>query len=61
MADKLKKKFGTNKSSHFHLADFLIKMQEKANRGQLVRLVDFFGLFVGDYLLDVSINYCKLL
>ena len=29
-------------------------MKEKRKRGQLVRLVDLFGFFIGDFLLDVS-------
>ncbi|XP_028398219.1 cytosolic phospholipase A2-like [Dendronephthya gigantea] len=51
MAHELKTKFQTGLLSHFH-AHFFTQMREKAKRGQLVRLVDLFGLFIGDCLLD---------
>jgi hypothetical protein len=60
MADELRKKFGTSILSHFR-PHFLTHMTEKSQRGQIVRLVDLFGLFIGDCLLDVSINCCKIL
>ena len=60
MADELRKKFGTSILSHFR-PHFLTHMTEKSRRGQIVRLVDLFGLFIGDCLLDVSINCCKIL
>ena len=55
MADELRKKCGTSIWSHFH-PDFLKHMKDKQRKGQPVRLVDLYGQFIGDCLLDVSIK-----
>jgi hypothetical protein len=54
MADDLRKRFGTKGRSHIHLLDFKKRLEEKRRRGQLVRLTDFFGMAIGDALLQVG-------
>ena len=51
MADDLRKKYDTSMWSHFR-PHFLKHMKDKERKGQPVRLVDFFGQFIGDCLLD---------
>lgn len=52
MAQELRERFNTSPLSHLQM-NFFSRMIAKRRQGQLTRLVDLFGYFIGDSLLDV--------
>ncbi|XP_046839790.1 cytosolic phospholipase A2-like [Xenia sp. Carnegie-2017] len=51
MAQELRERFNTSPLSHLQM-NFFSRMIAKRRQGQLTRLVDLFGYFIGDSLLD---------
>ncbi|XP_046839546.1 cytosolic phospholipase A2-like isoform X2 [Xenia sp. Carnegie-2017] len=51
MADELRERFNTSPWDHLRL-NFISRMRAKERRGQITKLVDLFGYFIGDSLLD---------